>query len=180
MDACPWSRTATRRTPTWSGNDFDKMMITVPGEWDTDARLCLRATRPKAVHGAGRRGWHHDQRIGGQRREPADIPARDESRHRSTDQRAAALPHQGVCGRTRGQAFGRRRVCLPAQRHHCSFVLKAPGAEKYKVALHRAGLMAMRRGKAIRFSAHRRAGGKDQPCGGTLAHTIGIQASDGG
>ncbi|MCK1479326.1 hypothetical protein IVB27_32450 [Bradyrhizobium sp. 197] len=27
--------------------DFDGMMITVPGEWDTDSRLCLRATAPR-------------------------------------------------------------------------------------------------------------------------------------
>jgi hypothetical protein len=27
--------------------DFDGMMITVPGEWTTDARLCLRATAPR-------------------------------------------------------------------------------------------------------------------------------------
>jgi hypothetical protein len=27
--------------------DFDSMMVTVPGEWDTDARLCLRATAPR-------------------------------------------------------------------------------------------------------------------------------------
>jgi hypothetical protein len=27
--------------------DFDGMMITVPGEWSTDARLCLRATAPR-------------------------------------------------------------------------------------------------------------------------------------
>jgi hypothetical protein len=27
--------------------DFDGMMITVPGEWKTDARLCLRATAPR-------------------------------------------------------------------------------------------------------------------------------------
>lgn len=27
--------------------DFDKQMITVPGDWDTDARLCLRATAPR-------------------------------------------------------------------------------------------------------------------------------------
>ena len=27
--------------------DFDKMMVTVPGDWDTDARLCLRATAPR-------------------------------------------------------------------------------------------------------------------------------------
>jgi hypothetical protein len=27
--------------------EFDGMMITVPGEWDTDARLCLRATAPR-------------------------------------------------------------------------------------------------------------------------------------
>jgi len=27
--------------------DYDKMMVTVPGEWSTDARLCLRATAPR-------------------------------------------------------------------------------------------------------------------------------------
>jgi hypothetical protein len=27
--------------------EFDGMMITVPGEWDTDSRLCLRATAPR-------------------------------------------------------------------------------------------------------------------------------------
>lgn len=32
-----------------------------------------------------------------------------------------------------------------------AFVLKAPGAEKYKVALHRAGLMAMQEAKAAGF-----------------------------
>lgn len=27
--------------------EFDKMLITLPGDWDTDARLCLRATAPR-------------------------------------------------------------------------------------------------------------------------------------
>jgi hypothetical protein len=27
--------------------EFDKMMISLPGNWDTDARLCLRATAPR-------------------------------------------------------------------------------------------------------------------------------------
>lgn len=36
---------ATAADTVWE--DFDKMMTTVPGVWDTDARLCLRATAPR-------------------------------------------------------------------------------------------------------------------------------------
>lgn len=47
MDALPLVEEGDVTDTNVVWEDFDKQLISVPGEWDTDARLCLRATAPR-------------------------------------------------------------------------------------------------------------------------------------
>jgi hypothetical protein len=47
MDNLPLVEDGTETTADTVWTDFDAPMMPLPGRWDTDARLCLRATAPR-------------------------------------------------------------------------------------------------------------------------------------